>query len=572
MNRRKFVKNGIVLSAVPTVLPFLPSYLKEDTPAPGKKPVWLVEMIHRNDQNIENALKRRISDKDDPRYGAVLDGVDIVTPHGVLGLIKASILSLTSPESKWYDDQRLLKDLVDSAKFLLTLQHEDGTIDLVITNFHSTPDTGFLVKYLCPAVAILRKSDVKGKDALLDLLKQFLQNAGKALLVGGVHTPNHRWVVSAALASLHMLWPNQAYVERAETWLSEGIDLDVDGQYQEKSSYIYSSLSDRVLITVARGFNKPELLDYVRKNLDMTFYYIHPNGEIVTEASGRQDNSIIGTLENYYYPYRYLAIKDQNPQYAAACRLIEATAFVKTTGFLQYFLEDETLWQELPKAGTLPVNYFKTFSNSDLIRIRRGNYDASILPNNPAFFTFQKKAAVLQGLRVASAFFGKGQFTAEHYQVENNTIHMERSLEGPYYQPFPKDKIPGDGVWENMPRTERPLSEVQKQTTSVDIVEVEGGFELEITVEGTDNVPLVVELIFRPGGEFKNVTPHENLANVHFLKEGNGKYEMNGDVIEFGPGHYEHKWVDIRGGLPRVDAPSVYLTGITPFKKKIRIS
>ena len=572
MNRRKFVKNGIVLSAVPTMLPFLPSFNKGETPAPGKKPAWLVEMIHRNDQNIENAFKRRINDKNDPRYGAVLDGVDLVTPHSVLGLIKSSILSLASPESKRYNDQGLLQDLVDSARFLLTLQHEDGTIDLVITNFHSTPDTGFLVKYLCPAVAILQRSEVEGKEVLVVLLKQFLQNAGKALIVGGIHTPNHRWVVSAALASLHMLWPNPEYVERAETWLSEGIDLDAEGQYQEKSSYIYSSLSDRVLITVARGFNKPELLDYVRKNLEMTFYYIHPNGEIVTEASGRQDNSIIGTLENYYYPYRYFAIKDQNPQYAAACRLIEATAFVKTTGFLQYFLEDETLWQELPKAVSLPDNYFKTFSNSNLIRIRRGDYDASILPNNPAFFTFQKKDAVLQGIRVASAFFGKGQFTAEDYQVEKGKIHMEKSLEGPYYQPFPKDKIPGDGVWENMPRTERALSEVQKQTTRVDIAEVEGGFELEITVEGTDHVPLVVELIFRPGGQFHNVSPHESLNHVNFLKEGFGKYEVNGNAIEFGPAHYEHKWVDIRGGLPRVDAPSVFLTGVTPFKKKIRIS
>src|SRR5690554_2791157 len=154
-----------------------------------------------------------------------------------------------------------------------------------------------------------------------------------------------------------MLWPKPEYVERAETWLSEGIDLDEDGQYQEKSSYIYSSLSDRVLITIARGFNKPELLDYVRKNLEMTFYYIHPNGEIVTEASGRQDNSIIGYLENYYYPYRYLAIKDQNQSFAAACRLIETTASHRIAGFLPYFLEDSNLWQELPKPTPLPVNY-----------------------------------------------------------------------------------------------------------------------------------------------------------------------------------------------------------------------
>lgn len=573
MNRRDFVKNSVLLSATPAVLPFFSPFFPDDLEAnTGEKPEWVVEMIRRNELSIESSYKRRINDKDSPRYAAVLDGVEIATPHASLGFIKAGICCLASPESRFHNDQKLQSDLVDTAKFLLTLQHEDGTIDLVTTNFHSTPDTGFLVKYLCPAVAVFRDSQVENKEPLMALMKEFLENAGRALTVGGIHTPNHRWVVSGALASLHMLWPKPEYLERAETWLSEGMDLDEDGQYQEKSSYIYSSLSDRVLITIARGFNKPELLDYVRKNLEMTFYYIHPNGEIVTEASGRQDNSIIGTLENYYYPYRYLALKDNNPKYAAACRLIEETAATKTAGFIQYFLEDPSLWKDLPKAGALPTNYFKHFSNSNLIRVRRGDYDASILPKNAAFFNFHKKKTVLQGLRLASAFFGKGQFVADEYHIEDGKVYMESRLEGPYYQPFPADKIPGDGVWENMPRTERPLSEVQRLKTSITVSEIENGFELEIDIEGTESVPLAVELIFRPGGKMKNTTAHADLSDVYFLEEGFGQYESEGEVIEFGPALHEHKWVDIRGGLPRMDAPTVYLTGFTPFKKKIRIS
>lgn len=573
MNRRDFVKNGVLLSAVPTIFPFLsPFDAQPMPPSSAEKPEWVVEMIRRNELSIENAYTRRINDQNSPRYGAVLDGVEIATPHSSLGFIKSGICCLASPESKYHNDQKLLSDLVDTAKFLLTLQHEDGTIDLVTTNFHSTPDTGFLVKYLCPAVAVFRDSKVTNKEPLMALMKEFLENAGRALVVGGIHTPNHRWVVSGALASLHMLWPKPEYVERAETWLSEGIDLDEDGQYQEKSSYIYSSLSDRVLITIARGFNKPEILDYVRKNLEMTFYYIHPNGEIVTEASGRQDNSIIGTLENYYYPYRYLALKDNNPQFAAACRLIEETAPTKTAGFIQYFLEDPSLWKDLPKGRELPTNYFKHFANSNLIRVRRGDYDASILPKNPAFFNFHKKNVALQGLRVASAFFGKGQFTADEYRIEDGTIYMESRLEGPYYQPFPADKIPGDGVWENMPRTERPQSEVQQFRTAIAISEIENGFEIDIEIDGTDHVPLAVELIFRPGGRMKNATAHNDLKDVYFLEDGYGQYEADGELIEFGPAHHEHKWVDIRGGLPRMDAPTVYLTGLTPFKKTIKIS
>jgi hypothetical protein len=572
MNRRDFVKKGMVLGTVTPMLPLTFSLSTRGDSDPTEKPSWLVEMIHRNDQVVKSIRKRRVNDQQDPLFGAVLDGVDMATPHAVTGFIKTGICSLASPESEWYGHETLLEELIGSAAFLLKLQHEDGTIDLVITNFHSTPDTGFLVKYLCPVYGLLQNSGIKGKEPLLEHLHKFLQKAGEALLVGGIHTPNHRWVVCAALAGLHMLWPKQEYVDRANDWLAEGIDMDEDGQYEEKSSYIYSSLSDRVLIHTARGFNKPELLDYVRKNLEMTLFYLHPNGEVVTEASGRQDQAIIGTLENYYYPYRYLAIKDKNERFASACRLIESTAMAKTTGFLQYFLEDLFLWEKLPEPGLLPIDYFKDFRNSGLVRIRRGDYDASILPKNAAFFTFHKMNTVLQGVRLASAFFGKGQFVADTYEVIEGKTIMESHLEGPYYQPFPRDEITGDGVWEKMPKTERKQSEIQKLHSKIIVTEIPQGFELDISMEGTDHVPLVIELIFRPGGTFGGLVAHEELDQVFFLKEGMGKYQFKGESIVFGPAQYAHKWVDIRGALPRMEAPTVYLTAFTPFHTKIRIS
>src|SRR5690606_40929690 len=52
------------------------------------------------------SYKRRINDKNHPRYGAVLDGVEIATPHASLGFIKAGICCLASRESRWYNDQK----------------------------------------------------------------------------------------------------------------------------------------------------------------------------------------------------------------------------------------------------------------------------------------------------------------------------------------------------------------------------------------------------------------------------------------------------------------------------------
>ncbi|MCC5936971.1 MAG: hypothetical protein JJU34_06795 [Lunatimonas sp.] len=573
MKRREFL---ITNSKVAVMAPFIPSMFsyeglerKRDNPT---MPDWVVQLIRQNDQSLKSILERTEADPSSPQFGSVVDGVGMVTAHSVTSLIKTALNALISEPSAYFGDQRLIEVVGAAVGVLLKLQHADGTIDLVTTNFHSTPDTGFIVKWLAPGYRLLAASDVPNTDRITKPLWTFLERAGEALKVGGIHTPNHRWVVCSALAELHKISPEPGYRKRAEQWLAERIDLDSDGQYNERSSYIYSSLSNRVLISTARGFDMPELLDYVRKNLAMTFYYIHPNGEIVTEASGRQDNSIVGFLENYYYPYRYLAIQDKNPQFAAACRLIEQTAFSKVTGFLHYFLEDPSLWQELPGSTPLPVSYSKLFTHSGLARIRRGNYDASILANSAAFFNFHKKEAVLQGIRFASAFFGKGQFVSEHIEEGAGTFILKSSLEGPYSQPLPVEHLPNDGDWEKMPRALRPQSEVQRYHAQVVISEVDGGFALDVEIGGTDQVPFALEFIFRPGGTFSGVEAHDSLPGVYFLKSGMGAYKAGEDTIAFGPGHHTHQWVDIRGGLPRTGSPTVYLTGMTPFRERLLIT
>ncbi len=535
-------------------------------------PAWLLEMVARNDNSIESLRNYQVKDTASPDLGGLRDGFDILNPHSTSAMIQCGAAGLFSPSSKYHKSPELLASVNLAVQYLLKTQHGDGTIDLLSTNFHSTPDTGFLVKRLAMAYMLMEKSATPGIEKVLTNLKTFLLKCGEALSVGGIHTPNHRWVVSAALTRLNELWPNPTYVARIEQWLGERIDMDADGQYNEKSTFIYSSLTDRLLITIAKGLKKPELLDNVRKNLNMTMYYVHPNGEVVTDASGRQDKAVIGTLENYYYPYRYLAIKDKNPQYAAMCRMIEKTAGPKTGAFIDYFLTDPSLWAELPAEKPFPVNYVKTFPNSGLVRIRRDNRDSTLIANNPVWFTFMKGNAVLQGLRFASSFFGKGQFQSEKITQNGDIWELTQKLDGPYYQPYPKESLPNDGDWEKMPRIYRPQSEVQLLETKVRIKETANGMEVEVTTNGTERVPAALELIFRPGGELKGVVKIENTKDSWLLKEGTGTYRFNDDNISFGPGMALHKNIALRGALPAMEAPTVFLTGFTPFKHVIRFS
>jgi hypothetical protein len=78
---------------------------------------------------------------------------------------------------------------------------------------------------------------------LPQLLREYLLNAGEALSVGGIHTPNHRWVVSGALAWINSFFPNLKYKARVEQWLAEKIDIDPDGQYHERSTSVYTPVT-----------------------------------------------------------------------------------------------------------------------------------------------------------------------------------------------------------------------------------------------------------------------------------------------------------------------------------------
>ena len=572
MDRRNFVRaSAVALCAVPT----LPAVaLSAVVPLPVK-PDWLRDLIHLNDQQLTSIQAYRVREAG-PFLGAATDGDGIPNPQSTADFVRRASCAISYPESPFYQSADLLQQIDLALGYLLTAQHTDGTLDLPATNFHSTPDTGFIVKRLVPAYTLLEQSDTPKREAVLATFNTFLLRAGEALTVGGIHTPNHRWVVSAALTKLNERWPDARYVNRINQWLAEHIDMDSDGQYNERSTLIYSPLTNRLLITIAKGLKKPELLDYIRRNLAMTMYYVHANGEVVSEASGRQDKAQVGTLEGYYLPYRYMAIHDNDGEMAAMCRLIEKTAMPKTVYLLDYLLEDTTLWQELPTMKPLPTSYVKVYPHSGLVRIRRGRWDSTILSANPVWLTFHKGDAVLQGIRVASSFFGKGQFQTEKIEQQGDSWVLTQALDGPYYQPYPSDQIPPDGDWEKMPRTNRAQSEVQKLQTTVTISEQANGVQARITISGTDGVPVALELIFRPGGTFAGVTAHPTRANAYLLT-GSGSYTVKKDTITFGseqagPEPVTHRNVQLRGALPAMDAPSVYVTGFTPFDRTISLT
>lgn len=392
-------------------------------------------------------------------------------------------------------------------------------------------------------------------------------------MLGGAHTANHRWVICSALARLNSFFPSRALVDRIETWLNEGVDLDPDGQYTEKSVGAYSPVCNEMFITMGRLMNRDDLLDVARKNLDMTLYYIQPGGEVLTDASGRQDSENISDVAGYYYSYLYFSHRDKNPVYAAVCDFIENKLPHKLTPFITYLLEDQSFRNKRISATQFPKQYFKRFKYSGVFRIRQSNFDVSIIENNPTFLSLIKGSAVLQSIRLGSTFFGsRGQFTAENVEVKKNQIILTKSVKHGYFQPFPKNKIIGDGVYSKMPREERRLSEPQVINYKLIITILDQRIQLSIEVTGTEHVLVSLEMNFRKGGKLSGVISDKNRADSYFLKEDWGTYEKEDNVINFGPGKIEHQWGTMRGMQEKPEGNTVYINGHTPFKHEIEIS
>ena len=507
--------------------------------------------------------------------------------------------------SAYYHNTAVADKLDILVKFLASAQAEDGTVN--VGNLESPPDTAFLIEILGPAATIMRKDNSSELINVQQQLKQILLKAGEGLVTGGIHTPNHRWVICAALAQINYLYPNRKYINRINDWLGEGVFIDADGHYPERSG-IYSGVENAALITIARLANKPSLYVPVRKNLTMYQYYIEPNGDLVRNDSRRQDQyeAAAKTSTLFYLQYRYMAVHENNKLFAAICKQIEATAdFQKDvlTRSLFYFLEDEVLQQQLPSSEILPDRYEKLFHTSHLLRIKEknttvtlfGGTDQPVLiasgrSNSPDFFSYRKGDAILKYMRLSSNFFSMGYFYSDGLRKEGNSYVLSKKLEIPYYQPLPKEKRKANGdyklspsiddrFWNKMDFNNRPVSNVKTLETVIRLTETKGTIELEFELKGMNGVPVTIELCFKEGGQLTGVTAADTNENS-FLEGVTGQYRSGNDVITFGPGTVTHKQVmNLEGerysthfGTLRTKGEHVYITGITPFQHKLTFS
>jgi hypothetical protein len=256
------------------------------------KPPTAANALERNDAAVRALLQSQLTDAASPNRGSVADQFGLYSAGAASGVVETMAASFVHPRSAFHRAGVLLERVRLAAGFLERAQSPQGNIDLLTTNFNSPPDTGFVVHNAATAAAVGRRH---GAEEIARILQPFLVRAGNGMAEGGVHTPNHRWVIGAALAQINELFPDPRYVRRIDQWLAEGIDIDGDGQFTERSTLTYNVVTDRALVVMAAKLERPELLEPVRQNLRALLYLLHADGEVVTEISRRQDQYTRGS-------------------------------------------------------------------------------------------------------------------------------------------------------------------------------------------------------------------------------------------------------------------------------------
>ena len=524
----------------------------------GNAPLPLAGALERNDAAVRTLLQTQVTASANPNRGSVPDQFGMYSAGAASGVAETMAASFVHPQSSFHKDGALLDRIRLAAGFLERAQSPQGNIDLLTTNFNSPPDTGFVVHNVATAAAIGRRH---GAEEIARILQPFLVHAGNGMAEGGVHTPNHRWVIGAALAQINELFPDPRFVRRIDQWLAEGIDIDRDGQFTERSTLTYNVVTDRALLVMAAKLKRPALLEPVRQNLRALLYLLHADGEVVTEISRRQDQFTRGVTGGYWFPLTYLAVADQDGQFATLARRSEAGARLSS------LLEYPELSRPLPAGTPLPVDFERAFPEVGLARIRRGPLSATlVLGGASRFFALRYGDAVIEGVRFASAFFGKGQFIADTAEKRGNSYVFRQVLEAPYYQPLSQTVTPE--TWAAT-RAQRRQTEVCRLEQSAEVTEHASGFRIRIRAEGTQGVPLAVEICLREGGSLQGCRALRASPGSHVLPGGTATYRAGANQIRFGPGDAAHEYVQVRGAEPRLPGESVYITGYTPFDRTL---
>ncbi|MFJ6453327.1 hypothetical protein [Paenarthrobacter sp. NPDC091669] len=521
---------------------------------------FLGELIKAADRQVDTLLE------------ASDGGVPALAHRPAMGRLLALATVYTQPGSVHAGSARLPGLMADCVARLEHLQGPTGLFDG--TNLSSPPDSAFTINDACMALDILG-SPKDGLAGTVSRLRAVVGRITDALISGGVHTPNHRWELCAALARIHALHesegtPRPDIQQRIGQWLAEGIDQLPDGMYSERSPLYATAVTNPSLLAIADHAGRPGLLDHVRANLTAFLPWFGSDGSAESLFSRRQDQWNRFDGEAFQLLYRRLANQDGNGDFAAAAAWLRQFPLLEPAKALARVRLDPWLAGELP-AVELPAGEVGEslpaamapghagLASCGIHRFRGGRSAVTVfggcddvtsgigsgLATNPTFLRFSHGEAVLTDVRLSRSFFDLGPFRSRRAVVDGPAVRLGDELSANFYLPLPVDVQRSDGIYPlvnegrfsaSMDFGNRPTVE-HRLATSITVTPnvADGTVELELDFNGAET-SYALELTFRAGGQLSGVEEAGAGSGTFQLTSGMGAYRVGNDVIGFGPG------------------------------------
>lgn len=364
--------------------------------------------------------------------------------------LKSLVAAWSHPGSAHHHDDRLLPPADGLLRQLAAAQTPSGLFDS--SNLASPPDTAFTVNDLCLTAELAGREEAL--TGIADGLREIGRRTLPPLLTGGVHTPNHRWELTSALARLDALLGHEPAVRaRVEEWLAEGVDQQSDGMYSERSPLYAGAVTNPSLLVLADLLDRPDLLDPVRRNLEAFLPLLDEDGLLESVHSRRQDQHEVGHPGTaFVLPYRRFALEEDRPDFAAAARSLQRHGLDGRHGLPEVMAHprlglalpagpEEWRWSgaaQLADSGLAVEASGRTrtvvFGGSDQPAVQAVRSGTA---NTATFLRFRHGSAVVQSLRLSSDFFGLGPFRSETLEPRDGGGYVLRQrLRAGYYQPL----------------------------------------------------------------------------------------------------------------------------------------
>lgn len=518
----------------------------------------------------------QIADAGHPEHGAIVNPNWGIAQAGVtVSWVSGCALLWLGAGGAEEARRGLLGRAITAAEYLLRAQHPSGLIDLRDCNYDSSPDTGFAVQLLCAVLEVerLHPSVDPQWRTLAELLTRFVRGAIVGVRDGGFHTPNHRWVIASALAQAAELWPDLEVEATVAAYLAEGIDIDAEGAYIERSVGVYDAVCDRSLLLIAdrRPGDAPTLRAAVRANLDLDLHLLHADGTAETGLSHRQDYGTSVVPTTLIPALLHSALRDPEPRFVATARWLwqQGTPSLPDCVWLAHQLL--AYGESAPCEASPPAEFARHYPHNGLWRARQGQLSATLFRDVPTILSLRYGAAELSGVSIQQSYFSQasGQFVGESLTGEGPRATLrssgQRDPRRPAYElPIGRPVAPDEWI---AALAERDLRRLAPANSEVTVELVAEGLALRYrTLDGTPGVVAQIVFDFPPGGiwETDDTSFRPVGGQVIFLKRGFGAMRYGTDLLRLGPGADAHRTWQMRHTTPAPGHVRVVVPFFTP--------